>query len=157
MTKQAQNLGQEPHGTRLNSLVDEAQALMDQLGAISDGQHYAIRSGDIAQVLEVISKREPVVNGLVSVGEEIEAFIKDPGMLAKVPSDERSAALERITLIEIAMGKLREHDAQDQKIMESTRDGLASQLAGMGTGKSALRAYSSRTSTPNPTLHDRQG
>jgi flagellar biosynthesis/type III secretory pathway chaperone len=142
---------------RLNALVDEASLLMDQLGAISADQHQAVESGDVAQIVEIVSKREPIIRGLVCVGEEIEAFINNPQAIASVGKDVCADALDRIARIEHAMKKLREHDAQDQKRMESTRDTLAEQLGTMGKGKKALRAYTSRTSTPNPILQDRQG
>ena len=143
--------------TRLNALVDEAAMLMDQLGAISTDQHQAVESGDVAQIVEVVSKREPIIRGLVCVGEEIEAFINNPQAIASVGKDACADALDRIAKIEHAMKKLRERDARDQKRMESTRDALAEQLGSMGKGKNALRAYTSRSSTPNPILQDRQG
>jgi len=142
---------------RLSSLVDQAKTLMDQLCDISNVQTDAIKSGEIDQVVEIVAKREPLVRGLVCVGEEIGAFITDPKMIGAVDDVQRSNALDRIASIEQSMKKLREHDAQDQKLMESARDGLANQLASMGAGMNALRAYTSRTATPSPILQDRQG
>ena len=156
MTKSTYTPG-DAHAARLNSLVDEAQALMDQLCTISNGQSEAIQAGDVAQIVEIVTIREPVVRGLVCVGEEIGAFIEDPKMIAQVSDADRSEALKRISLIEHTMKRLRERDDQDQKLMESARDTLADQLASMGTNQNALRAYSSRPSTPNPILQDRQG
>ncbi len=144
-------------GARLHSLVDQAQILMDQLTVLSDGQSEAIEGGDVAQIVEIVSKRDPVVHGLVNVGEEIGAFIEDPEMIAKVSDNERSKAMARIASIEHAMKRLRERDAQDQVQMKATRDAMAEQLSNMGTNQSALRAYSGRPSTPNPILQDRQG
>lgn len=149
-----------PAGTqtaRLSSLVDQAKTLMDQLCDISSTQSDAIKSGDIDQIVEIVTKREPMVRGLVCIGEEIGVFISDPKMIGAVDDTQRSDALNRIASIEQSMKELREHDAQDQKLMESTRDGLADQLASMGAGMNALRAYTSRTATPNPILQDRQG
>ncbi len=142
---------------RLNSLVEKAKVLMDQLSAIAVRQTDAIESGDIEQIVEIVTKREPVVRGLVCVGEEIDAFISNPEAIALVNERERSKAFDRISSIEHAMRKLRERDVQDQKLMESTRDRLADELGSMGTGMSALRAYTTRSATPNPILQDRQG
>ncbi len=142
---------------RLNSLVDEATKLMERLGEIAAGQREAIESGEIEQIVEIVTKREPVVRALVCVGEEIDAFINDSQTLALVNEHDQSKAYERIASIEHAMKKLREQDAQDQKLMESTRDRLAGELSLMGTGMNALRAYTTRSGTPNPILQDRQG
>ncbi len=157
MTGQNNTTPSDAHASRLNSLVNEAQELMDQLCTLSEGQSKAIESGDIAQIVEVVSSREPVVLGLVSVGEEIAAFIQDPGMIASVHDTDRKEALGRIASIEQAMKRLREQDAQDQHMMESARDKLAQQISGTGANQNALRAYSNRSSTPNPILQDREG
>ncbi len=157
MTGQKNTTPSNAHASRLNSLVDEAQELMDQLCALSEGQSKAIESGDVAKIVEVVSSREPVVLGLVSVGEEIAAFIQDPRMIASVHEQDRKDALGRIASIEQMMKRLREQDAQDQKMMESARDKLAEQISGTGAHQNALRAYSSRSSTPNPIMQDREG
>jgi hypothetical protein len=157
MTRSTHTQGFDAYSARLNALVDEAQVLMDQLCSISEGQGDAIKSGDIAQVVEIVVNREPVVQSIVRVGEEIGAFIADPSMIDRVDDADRAAALGRISSIEHAMKRLRERDAKDQQLMEEARDGLADQLAGMGTNQNALRAYSNRTGTPNPILQDRQG
>lgn len=157
MTKSTDTTHFPTNAARLGSLVDEAQSLMDQLCAISTGQSEAIEVGDVAQIVEIVVKREPVVQGLVSVGEEIGAFIENPDAIAKVSTQERDEAMRRIALIEHAMKRLRERDAHDQKQMEAARDKMAGQLASMGTNQNALRAYSSRTGTPNPILQDREG
>ncbi len=143
--------------SRLDSLVAKAKTLMDRLCAIADGQTQAIESGEIEQIVEIVAQREPVVRELVRVGEELDAFLSDSQAMDLINQDDRVRAFEQIGSIEQAMKKLRQRDAQDQKLMESTRDRLADQLSSMGTGMTALRAYTSRVSTPNPILQDRQG
>lgn len=157
MTESAQTPNLNTPSSRLDSLVDQAQVLMDQLCAASEGQSRAIESGDVAQVVEIVANREPIVRGLVNVGEEIGAFIQDPEMLALVGEPERDDALKRIALIEHAMKRLRERDAHDQRLMENARNQMAEQLSSVGTNQNALRAYSGRTGSPNPILQDRQG
>tara|TARA_R110002072_G_scaffold42064_19_gene118446 strand:+ start:30845 stop:31330 length:486 start_codon:yes stop_codon:yes gene_type:complete len=154
---QENNAHATPQAARLSSLVDEAQGLMDELVSISVGHTDAIKGGDVAKIVEIVSTREPIVASLVRVGEEIGAFIADPDAIAKVGDAECEQAFKRIGAIEHTMKRLRERDAQDQILMESARDQLAGQLAGMGTGKTALRAYKPNQGTPNPILQDRQG
>ena len=143
--------------SRLGSLLDEAGELMDQLQAVGDQQRHAIESGQVAQIVEVVAKREPLVQSMIRVGEELGAFIEDPETKSDLPDRTLNAALKRIAGYEHTMKRLREQDARDQLQMEKTRDQLASQLAGMGSGQNALRAYSTRTPTPNPILQDREG
>ena len=119
---------------RLEALLAETGSLVDQLEAVGDQQHHAIESGQVRQIVEIVETREPLVRSLVRVGEELNAFI-----------------------YEHTMKRLRERDAQDQQCMEQARDQIASQLAGMGSGKHALRAYSTRSQTPNPIMQDRRG
>ena len=161
MTKQIDSptqSGLSEHGSpRLQSLIDEAQSLMDKLDSLSEGQRDAIESGDVDQIVEIIKSREPIVRGLVCVGEEIGVLIDNPKMLGAIEQSQRKNALDRIALIEESMTKLRKRDQEDQILMETTRDRIAEQLSGMGNNQSALRAYSSKAKTPNPILHDRQG
>jgi len=147
----------EQDSSRLQSLVDEAKSLLDKLNSLSDGQRDAIESGDVEQIVEIVTCREPIVRGLVCVGEEIGAFIENPDTIGQIGQAERQIALDRIVLIENDMAKLRERDQQDQVLMQTTRDRIAEQLSGMGNNQTALRAYSSKANTPNPILHDREG
>lgn len=144
-------------GARLGSLLDEAGTLVEQLEAIGEQQHHAIESGQVRQIVEIVATREPIVRALVRVGEELGAFIEDDSIRAVLGDEVMERALRRMAVYEHTMKRLRERDAQDQRRMERARDQLASQLAGMGSGKSALRAYSPKPQTPNPTMQDRRG
>lgn len=142
---------------RLGALLDEAGTLVDQLGAVGEQQSHAIESGQVRQIVEIVATREPIVRALVRVGEELGALIEDDSTRAMLGDEVMERALRRMAVYEHTMKRLRERDARDQQRMERTRDQLASQLAGMGSGKSALRAYSLRPQTPNPTMQDRRG
>lgn len=142
---------------RLTTLVDQAGELMNQLSTISDGQSEAIKAVDVERIVEYVARREPVVGQLVTVGEEIAAVIQSIDGGQRKPDSSHKAALTKIASIEHAMKRLREQDTRDQQMMEAAREKLAGQLASTGTNQNAMRAYSSRPSTPNPTLQDRQG
>lgn len=143
--------------SRLESLLDEAGVLVDQLQAVGAEQRHAVESGQVQQIVEVVAKRDPIVQSMIRVGEELGAFIEDPTTKTTICEQTLNGALLRIAGYEHTMKRLREQDARDQAQMEQTRDKLAAQLAGMGSGKSALRAYSSRSSTPNPIMQDKRG
>lgn len=143
--------------SRLESLLNEAGELVDQLQAVGAEQRHAIESGQVQQIVEVVAKRDPIVQSMIRVGEELGAFIEDPATQAVISEQTYSGALLRIAGYEHTMKRLREQDARDQAQMEKTRDKIAAQLAGMGSGKSALRAYSSRPATPNPIMQDKRG
>jgi flagellar biosynthesis/type III secretory pathway chaperone len=147
----------DSHRSRLHFLVDEAQVLMDRLCDISQQQSQAIEAGEVEQIIEIVTIREPVIRNIVRVGEEIGAFIQDPDSIKQVDRVQRDEALNRIASIEHAMKRLRERDANDQILMEKVRDAMADQLAGLGNGKNALQAYAARPNTPNPILQDREG
>ena len=156
MTKSA-DANQQPQRARLDSLIEQAQSLMAQLVTLSKDQSQVIESGDVAQIIEIVSLREPVVQGLVSVGEEIGAFIENKQAMESLQSKDRDEAFSRIASIEETMKLVRDRDAQDQRAMEKARDSMSGQLAVMGTNRSALKAYSSRSGTPGPILQDREG
>ena len=143
--------------SRLQSLLDETGDLVDQLQAVGAEQRHAIESGQVQQIVEVVAKRDPIVQSMIRVGEELGAFIENPETKAALPEQTLNGALLRIAGYEHTMKRLREQDANDQRLMEQTRDKLASQLAGMGSGKNALRAYSTRSQSPNPILQDKRG
>ena len=161
MTTPGTNQTPEDHAAmleaRLESLLEETGTLVEQLEAVSAQQQHAIESGQVQQIVEVVAKREPIVKGLVRVGEELGAFIEDPTARDTLGEQVFNGALRRIASYEHTMKRLRERDAQDQERMQLTRDQLASQLASMGSGRSALRAYSVRSQTPNPIMQDRRG
>jgi len=142
---------------RFDALLDEVGTLVEQLEAVSEQQHHAIKTGQVSQIVEIVATRDPLVRSLVEKGEELGAFIENGDARAAMGNEYMERALRRIAVCEHAMKRLRDRDAQDQRKMEDARDEIASQLAGMGSGKSALRAYSSRSYTPNPTMQDRQG
>lgn len=142
---------------RLEALLAETGSLVDQLEAVGDQQHHAIESGQVRQIVEIVETREPLVRSLVRVGEELNAFIEDRDARTALGDEIMERALRRIAIYEHTMKRLRERDAQDQQCMEKARDQIASQLAGMGSGKNALRAYSTRSQTPNPIMQDRRG
>ncbi|HSG63805.1 MAG TPA: flagellar export chaperone FlgN [Gammaproteobacteria bacterium] len=142
---------------RLDALLEEAGTLVDQLEAVGEQQHHAIESGQVHQIVEIVETRDPLVRSLVRVGEELNAFIEDGDARACLDDDVMERALRRIAIYEHTMKRLRERDAKDQQLMEQARDKIASQLASMGSGKNALRAYSSRSTTPNPIMQDRRG
>jgi len=142
---------------RLGTLLDETGTLVDQLGAIGEQQSHAIETGQVRQIVEIVATREPIVQALVRVGEELGALIEDSSTRTMLGDEVMERALRRMAVYEHTMKRLRERDAQDQQRMERARDQLAAQIAGMGAGKSALRAYSPMSRSPNPTMQDRRG
>ncbi|MBO6738863.1 MAG: hypothetical protein JJ916_03295 [Phycisphaerales bacterium] len=143
--------------SRLDALLEETGTLVEQLEAVGAEQRHAVESGQVQQIVEVVAKRDPLVQSIIRVGEELGAFIEDPETKATISPHVLNAALLRIAGYEHTMKRLREQDAQDQQVMEQTRDKLASQLSGMGSGQHALRAYSTRPKSPNPTMQDKRG
>jgi hypothetical protein len=143
--------------SRLESLLEEAGTLIDQLEAVGARQRQAVESEQVQQIVEIVSIREPIVQGMIRVGEELGAFIEDPGTRTTLGQQTLERALRRIASFEHAMKLMRERDAQDQQHMEQTREKLAVQLAGTGTGRNALRAYSTRNQQPNPIMQDKRG
>ncbi len=142
---------------RLEALLTHAGTLIEQLEAVGNQQRHAIESEQVQQIVEVVAIREPIVRGMVEVGEELGAFIEDPATRSTLGKATLERALRQVASFEHAMKRMRERDAQDQERMEQTRNKLAQQLAGTGTGKSALRAYSTKTATPNPIMQDKRG
>lgn len=148
---------EQPLAARIDDLIEGARSLLDRLSIIADEQRTAIAEGDVPRIVEIVGQREPLIRQLVRVGEEIGAVIEAPETAGELSAVQREDALSRISGIEHTMKRLREQDAHDQELMENTRDRLAAQLAGMGTGRNALKAYSTRSVAPNPIMQDRKG
>lgn len=142
---------------RLEALLEQAGTLIDQLQAVADQQRHAVESEQVQQIVEVVAIREPIVRSMVQVGDELGAFIEDKATQQAIGKPTLERAMRQISSFEHAMKLMRERDAQDQQRMELTRNKLARQLAGTGTGKNALRAYSTKPVNPNPTMQDKQG
>ena len=143
--------------SRLETLLQQASELIDQLEAISEQQRHAIESAQVTQIVEVVAKRDPLVQSMLRVGEELRIYIEDDRVRSAIGVGVMEDALHRVAGIEHKMKHLRERDAKDQELMEKTRDSLARQLSGMSTGTNALRAYSTRSKSTNPTMQDKKG
>ena len=143
--------------SRLDALIEETGTLVEQLEAVGAQQRHAIESGQVQQIVEVVAKRDPLVRSIIRVGEELGAFIEDPKTKQTLSEQALNGALLRIAGFEHTMKRLREQDAKDQLLMEQARDKIATQLAGMGSGQSALRAYSSKSKATNPIMQDKRG
>ncbi len=143
--------------SRLEVLLEQAGELIEQLETISEQQRHAIESAQVSQIVEVVANRDPLVQSMLRVGEELRTYIEDERVRSVVGVSVMENALHRVASFEHKMKHLRERDARDQELMERTRDALARQLSGMNSGTSALRAYSTRSQSPNPTMQDKRG
>lgn len=141
---------------RLETLLGQIGALIEQLQAVADQQRHAVETEQVQQIVEVVAIREPIVRSMVQVGDELGAFIEDTATQRLLGTPTLERALRQIASYEHAMKLLRERDAQDQEQMEHTRDKLVRQLTGAGTGKEALRAYSTKPTNPNPIMQDKR-
>jgi len=142
---------------RLEALLEQTGSLIEQLEAVGNQQRHAVESEQVQQIVEVVAMREPIVRRMVEVGDELGAFIEDKSTQQMIGKATLERAMRQIASYEHAMKLMRERDTHDQDRMERTRAKLVRQLAGTGTGKNALRAYSTKPTSPNPIMQDKEG
>jgi tRNA pseudouridine-54 N-methylase len=143
--------------SRVSSLVEEIRSQCEHLNRLSVEQGLCLSNGEVEALLDVFSRREPVLIALASKGEQISAILEDEGCVQTIGADMFTRAREELFELEQLAGTIRVRDAETHRQMQQQRDGLAGRLSSMGQKKSAMDAYSVSKGTPNPMIHDRRG
>jgi len=138
---------------RIDALLSQMRMLCSQIDAIGLEQQRLLDEEKLEAFVASLNSRNPKIESLAQAGRLVEGYLEADGVgvdqiqSAKRQLDEMASMVERIL----------KRDAEQQVAVERRRDELSGQLSGVGTARSAMRAYSGGDRRPNPTLQDREG
>lgn len=142
---------------RYVDLLREQETLLRELDAMSAGQRALIDAEDPQPLLELMDRRQVVIDRLEAIYEEARPMrerLNESGH--DLPHDVRgqlSALLDTVSAV--AQGIMR-RDAQDQERMHARKKAAAAELAELASGKRAVHAYRPPAAT-GPAFQDREG
>ncbi len=118
----------------LRALVERQRGLYGQLDALSQRQRSLAEAGEAERLLAVVQERGPLVAALSANGARIGELVaqgaaSDPGLARDVDALRGMAS------------RIAERDAEDRRLIESMRDAMADELAGLRRGRAAVGAY----------------
>ena len=140
---------------RLLRLLDEQLALAGRLESLATRQREHVLRGELADVIDVLARREPIVSDLTAHAEEIEPFVRDARNPASaLDATQRHEVQERLTGIEERLEAVNRLDAHDERALVAMKDALAAEIASLRVSRAAVGAYASGGDS-TPMMQDR--
>ena len=144
---------------RLVRLLERQRALYADLDALSQTQGPLIASDQTDRLLEVLARRQGLIDELSTLNQEIAPFTGDWARLSGGLSDpHRLAIRERFEAVSALAASIASRDEEHRRALEARRAGIGSELAGLARARGAAAAYSgSASASPTPRYQDREG
>ncbi|MBX3403560.1 MAG: hypothetical protein KF699_09140 [Phycisphaeraceae bacterium] len=127
---------------RLAGIIEEEHALCVELDGLSIAQSAMVEGGDTDGVLEVLGRRQRIIDRIVVLNAEL-APLRDrrEQLMAALPAIERERVRARVDEIAQTVERVRARDEQDRDAMERRRTGIAGELSGLARARGAVAAY----------------
>lgn len=127
---------------RLAGIIDEEHALCVELDGLSVAQSAMVEGGDTDGVLEVLGRRQRIIDRIVVLNAELAPLReRRDELMAALPASERERVRARVDEIAQAVERVRARDEQDRDAMERRRTGIAGELSGLARARGAVAAY----------------
>ena len=153
--------GGESHADRarrMAALVHNQRELCVQLDSLSRAQSELVEGGDTDGVLEVLGKRQQIIDRMSRLNEDLAPLREQrETLMSMLGSGEREYVRACIDEINDLVECVRGRDEQDRQVMERRRAGIASEISGMTRARGAVAAYSGVRAPGGPKFQDRQG
>lgn len=133
----------DPAARRLAGIIDEEHSLCVELDSLSQAQSAMVEGGDTDGVLEVLGRRQQIIDRIVVLNTELSPLReRRDELLATLPAGERQRVRDRVNEIADTVERVRARDEQDRQAMERRRTGIAGELSGLTRARGAIAAYS---------------
>lgn len=144
---------------RMLRLLARQRDAMERLARVSEGQAAIIARGDVEALLALIEQRRPIVDELAALAHDATPYRERwAHLLASADDAHREQLTGLAREVEDMRGMLVDRDARDRAEMETARDALASDIAGMSRGRGVHAAYAPAREPSNDTRYqDTQG
>jgi len=127
---------------RLHRLLADQIELASRIGAIDLRKAVALAGGDMETYLATLDERQPVIDELTALNEELRPFADRFTLLAASLKDEqREAVFAQAGRLDAALAAITRQDEVEARVIAQRRDQAAQELAGIRTGHAALGAY----------------
>jgi hypothetical protein len=144
--------------TRYVDLLREQESLLRQLDAWSLGQRAMIDAEDPQPLLELMEKRQVVIDRLESIYEESRPMREQLNTSgAGLAVDVRGQLTALLDTVSSVAQSIMRRDAQDQERMHARKRAAAAELAELASGKRAVNAYRPAAQASGPAFQDREG
>lgn len=142
---------------RLQRLMADQLALTAELNEIDARKSDALAACDMETYLVTLQERQPVIDAMTALNEDLKPFADRFAVLAASLKDEqREAVFAQAGRLDAALMAITQRDTEESQILAERRDEIARELAGIRTGRAALGAYGTAGSPPPPQSHDEQ-
>jgi len=143
---------------RVESLVDSLRGLYGQLDGLSRRQGELLAGDKLDALLALLRERQGVIDKIAVAAEELGPYVRDWDALAgRLDEETRSRIRGGIDEIEATARAVGRRDDEHRRALESQRNRVADQLAGVGRGRAAVSAYGGGKRVASPRFQDRQG
>ena len=135
---------------RLAELLAQQSSLYDQLESLCDDQHRQITSGNVQDLLHVLSQRQQVIDQLTGLEKQLGPYRQDwSGLWERLAPAQRTTLAADLQHTQQALSRIIEKDEQARHLLEKTRGQLHQELTKISQGGAAMRAYKTQNSAEN--------
>jgi len=138
-------------GDRIDRLLGQMRMLCTQIDQIGLEQQRLLDEDRLEEFVVLLNSRNPKIESLAQTGLLVERCLDGVG------PDQIQSVREQLDEMSRMITEILSRDAKQQVVVDQRRDELSKQLSGVGTTRTAIRAYSGGSKRPNPTLQDREG
>jgi len=148
-------------GQDLNALIDlltEQRDLYTELKALSARQGQLIRDAETEALLELLGRRQALVDKLTELGAAVEPHrgrIRD--LAANADEPRRRTLRERVDEVQTLLGEILEQDERDRAELETARAEVGAELSRTARTGVAMSAYRRAAPGGPARFTDRQG
>lgn len=142
-------------GERATTLLERMSTLCAELEHACDTHDALLKNERYQDFIASLSERGASITALDRVSRELAGLLDPESESLTLPERDRVSA--RVDEFAKRVQKVLERDAAHQAAIEKERDALSSQLSGMRSSKSAMRAYGDKGRTPAAKFQDFEG
>lgn len=142
---------------RLARILDRQRDLYVELEGLSRTQGEFIETDDSDGLMDVLARRQAIVDQVVALNDELAPFARRWEELApRLPAAHREALRTRFDDVARLVESIQQRDDADRRALESRRASVGSELEGLARARGAAAAYAKRN-PGGPMYQDRTG
>lgn len=141
---------------RLSRILERQQQLYEQLEMMGADQRRVIDAGQTDLLLEILGRRQQVIDQIATTNDEVLPFSKSWDRLAPMLSEQQRTLLrERFDRVATAVERICRRDESDRQALEAQRRRVGEEVAQLARAQDAVAAYG-RPADSSARFEDRQ-
>lgn len=142
---------------RLGRILDRQRELYEHLAELADVQSRCIESDQTDGLLDVLGRRQVVIEEIARTNEEISPFVLAwDRLVAALPDKHRAALHARFEAVARLVDEIAARDEADRVTLESRRANIGQEIQSLSRSRGAVSAYS-RGPQSGPMFQDSRG